>query len=257
MSMFQFLAEGLSAFYLGHSLVSPTLPEMMQDLLDAPVEYQILNGAPLELQWKESANAQGANGREWLPGHAVDALVLTERVPLATTIEYHASADYAAQFVQEALKANPQVQPYLYATWDDIDDAATGSTKAWRDRIESDLPLWQGIVDDVNAGLPQGAKPMKLVPAGLGMVRLHDAAAAGRVPGAKSIRDFFRDDIHPTDAGFYYVAMIHYATLTGKSPVGLPDKLMGKYGYYPQVQPDQAKALQELAQETVSAFRGN
>lgn len=257
MFMLQFLAEGLSAFYLGHSLVSPTLPEMMHDLLDAPVEYQILNGAPLELQWKESAVAQGVNGREWLPGHAVDALVMTERVPLATTIEYHASADYAAQFVEAARKANPDVQPYLYETWDDIDDAATGSTKAWRDRIAHDLPLWQGIVNEVNARMPQGAKPMKLIPAGLGMVRLEDAVLAGRVPGAKTIRDFFRDDIHPTDAGFYYVAMIHYATLTGESPVGLPNKLMGKYGYYPPVPADQAKVLQELAQETVSGYRDN
>ena len=109
-------------------------------------------------------------------------------------------------------------------------------------------------MDKVNAGLPADAAPMQLIPAGLGMVRLHDAIAEGRVPGADSIRDFFRDDIHPTDAGFYYVTMIHYAVLTGKSPVGLPRQLMGEYGAYPPVPKDQVEVLQQLAQETVAAF---
>lgn len=256
-SALQFLIEGVSAFYLGHSLVSPTLPEMMQDVLKAPVAYQILNGAPLELQWKESANAQGVNGRDWLVDNPVDALVLTERVPLATTIEYHASAQYAADWAELAIKANPAVQTFMYQTWDDIDDKTTGTTQTWRDRIVSELPLWQGIVDDVNADLPEGAKPMQIIPAGMGMVRLHDAIAAGKVPGASSIRDFFRDDIHPTDTGFYYVAMINYAALTGESPVGKPASLMGQYGPYPAVPADQLPVLQQLAQETVQEFRAD
>ncbi|WP_423210714.1 hypothetical protein [Paracoccus yeei] len=253
-SVLQFLAEGITAFYLGHSLVSPTLPEMMRDVTKATIQYQIINGAPLEVQWKESAVAQGVDGRSWIPDHPVDVLVLTERVPLAPTIEYHDSAGYAARWVKLALDANPRVQSYLYQTWDDIDDAQTGTTRTWRDRILSDLPQWQGIVDKVNAGLPADAAPMQLIPAGLGMVRLHDAIAKGRVPGADSIRDFFRDDIHPTDAGFYYVTMIHYAVLTGKSPVGLPRQLMGEYGAYPPVPKDQVEVLQQLAQETVAAF---
>lgn len=254
MSVLSFLAEGLSVFYLGHSLVSPTLPEMMQDVLHAPVDYQIINGAPLEWQWNHSSEAQGDDGRIWLPTHKIDALVLTERVPLAPTIEYHQSSQFALDWVEVARKASPEVQSYLYQTWDDIDDATTGSTQAWRNRIVSDLPLWQGVADSVNAGLPQGAKPMQLIPAGLGMVALHDAIADGRVPGATGIRDFFRDDIHPNDTGFYYVAMIHYAALTGKSPVGLPRRLDGRYGPYPPVPKEQVRVLQDLAQEVVADF---
>lgn len=255
MSVLSYLAEALSVFYLGHSLVSPTLPTMMQDLLHRPVEYQVINGAPLQWQWDHSAEAEGRDGRVWLPAHRLDALVLTERVPLAGTIEYHDSGRYALDWVKAARAGNPQVQSYLYQTWDDIDDAATGSTQAWRDRILADLPLWQGIVGQVNAGLPPEARPMRLVPAGLGMVRLHDAISQGQVPGAGSIRDFFRDNVHPNEAGFYYVAMIHYASLTGESPLGQPRQLDGEWGPYPPVPADQARVLQDLAWQVVSDYR--
>ena len=254
-AILQLLAKGFSAFYLGHSLVSTALPEMVSSALDAPVEYTLINGAPLEILWRDSASAQGVDGRTWLPSHPVDAIVLTERVALAPTMEYHATSDYATRWVELAWKANPEVRPYLYETWDEIDDAATGSTRAWRERIISDLALWQKIADDVNRNLPDLTHPVEIIPAGLGMIRLEDAAAAGRIPGASSIRDFFGDDIHPNNDGFYYVAMIHYAVLSGKSPLGLPNVLMGEYGPYPPVARERARVLQELAQETVTAWR--
>lgn len=248
----QFLIESVSAFYIGHSLMGTTVPGMMQGLLEEPVEMQILNGAPLEWQWKEAHHAQGVNGRKWLPGHAVEALVITERVPLAPAVEYHDSLGYAAKWVELARQSNPRVKPYLYQTWDYIEP---GSTRAWRDRIMADLPQWQAIADHVNRDLPEGAEPMRLVPVGLGMVRLHDAAEAGKVPGATSIRDFFLDDIHPTEkGGCYYIAMINYATLTGKSPVGLTNRIPGGGGPYPQVPQEQAAVLQELAWQVVQEF---
>ena len=245
----------LSAFYLGHSLVSPNLPEMMYAVLDDRVEFQLINGAPLEINWNDSATAQGVDGRKWLAANPVDAIVITERVPVLTTMQWHHSADYAAKWVELAAKTNPHVKSYLYATWDDIDDAQTGTTRTWRDRIVSDMAHWQAIANDTNAKLPQLEMPMRIVPAGLGMVRLHDAIAEGKVPDSTSIRDFFHDDIHPNHNGFYYVTMIHYAALTGKSPVGLPSTLMGAGGPYPPVPKDMALMLQQLAQETVEEFR--
>ncbi|MFC3570680.1 hypothetical protein [Paracoccus sp. TOH] len=248
----QFLIEGVSALYIGHSLVSPALPGMLQELLGEPVEMQIINGAPLEIQWTGPQYAQGVNGREWLPNHPVRALVITERVPLASAADYHDTAGYAAKWVDLARQSNPQVKPYLYETWDYIEP---GSTKPWRDRILADLPQWQAIADQVNQDLAKGQEPMRLIPAGLGMVRLHDAIEAGRVPGATTIRDFFVDDIHPTEGGgFYYLAMIHYAVLTGESPVGLINQIPGGGGPYPEVPKDQAAVLQALAWETVQEF---
>lgn len=132
----QFLIESVSAFYIGHSLVSPTLPGMMKHLLEEPVEMQILNGAPLEVQWKEAGHAQGVNGREWLPGHAVEALVITERVPLAPALEYHDSLA-TPRNGSICTAVQPDVKPYLYQTWDYIEPGptkpgATGSSRTCR-----------------------------------------------------------------------------------------------------------------------------
>ena len=59
------LQSGLlaSVLFVGHSLISPTLPTMMDDLLEAEVHYQIINGAPLESAWKDSRKAEGEDDK--------------------------------------------------------------------------------------------------------------------------------------------------------------------------------------------------
>ena len=259
----QLLIDSISAFYIGHSLISPTLPDMMDDLLAGPVHYEIINGAPLENTWKNSGKAEGEDGRKWLKKNQVDVLVLTERVPLEPTLRWHDPARYARRWADLAARTSPDMQPYLYETWHNI-DSGTGREipwddkghLPWRQRIDDDLSQWTGIVNDANARLPTGRKPMRLIPAGQGMGRLHDALAAGDVPGATRLQDFFSDDIHPNDLGMYYVAMIHYATITGKSAVGQPRVLQREDGgTFVAPSAEMAAALQRLADETVAAYR--
>lgn len=262
MSFAQMLLEGLTAFYLGHSLVSPVLPQMMGQLLDEPVEYQIINGAPLELNWKDSPKAEGKDGRAWLVDHPVDVIVMTERIPLAGTIQWHGSAEYARQWADLAASANPKVRPYLYETWHSL-DSGTGVAVAyddhgdipWRKRLDDDLPLWQGIADDANRDLPAGREPIRLIPVGQAFARLDDQAKAGQVPGLTAARDLFRDDIHPDERGFYFIAMVHYATITGESPVGLRVQLSDPWGKaYQAPSAEQARIFQETAWQVVQEF---
>ena len=251
------LMEGVAAFYIGHSLVGPTLPRMMDDLVDQRVEYSIINGAPLEWIWDHSSGAEGRDGRDWLPRNPVEALVLTERVPLHGTVAYHDSGRFSRKWVDLAAQGNPQVQPFLYESWHSL-DSGTGvdvphddhDDIPWRARLDQDLPLWRAIVDEANRDLPPGRAPMKLIPAGQAMARLSDAIDAGEVPGLDSIRQLFSDDIHPNELGFYFVAMVHYASITGESPVGLPTRLSG----HPGPTPEQARILQEIARQTVAEF---
>ena len=59
-----------------------------------------------------------------------------------------------------------------------------------------------------------------IIPAGQAMGRLADEIARGTVPGLSDIREVFADDIHPNDRGFYLVAMVTHAALTGRDPRG-------------------------------------
>lgn len=250
----QLTAELLSVFYIGHSLVSPTLPEMVQSALDGSVEYQIMNGAPLQNQWEEAASVQGQPARDWLPAHKVDALVLTERVPLAATVEWHDSVGYLRKFLDAGFAGNPQMQPYLYETWHELSGDGADGYAPYLAQIRENLAIWQDLATKASQGNPAGAAKVQIIPAGQGMIRLQAAVAEGQVPGASNLRDFFEDDIHPNNAGFYYVAMIHYAALTQKSPEGLPARLMGRHGPYPAVPAEQASALQKLAWQTVQGY---
>lgn len=85
---------------------------------------------------------------------------------------------------------------------------------------------------------------MKLIFVGLGMVWLYDVVVEGKVFGVVIICDFFCDDIYLMDVGFYYVVMIYYVMLIGKSLVGLFVQFDGVYGFYLVVLKDQVMVLQ-------------
>ena len=68
---------------IGHSLIGPENPRMLQQLLAAGqdnrpvVEYQVINGAPLRYNWEHADKAQGINARERLAKGPVDAVIVS------------------------------------------------------------------------------------------------------------------------------------------------------------------------------------
>ncbi|WP_226780963.1 SGNH/GDSL hydrolase family protein [Oceaniglobus trochenteri] len=226
------LLSTLSAVLMvGHSLIGPDQPGMLEQLLqaggaDTRVEAQIINGAPLKWNWDHSAEAEGVDARAALPG-GTDALILTEAIPLANHLQWSDSTGYAARFADLARQGNPEVRVFVLETWHSLNSGTgvdvphdTGAATPWRDRIADDLPLWQDLAEAAGA---------TLVPAGQAMGQLSDAIAAGEAPGLGDIGDLFDDDIHPNDLGHYFVALVSYAMLSGQDPTGLPHRLRGRH----------------------------
>ncbi len=252
---------------VGHSLIGPHQPQMLDHMLsargiDAPVEAQIINGAPLHYNWDQGFLADGVNARDRLAEGGVTHLILTEAIPLATHLKWSDPQGSILRYFNAAHAMNPDVQVFLQETWHDLrsgsDDAPVdsdpGATQDWRGRLADDLERWQSIVDDVNAQRPQGSRPAVLLPVGQAFAALDDAIAAGKVPGIGRTGDLFSDNIHLTHAGHYFVALVQFAVLTGQSPQGLPDRISDRYGRpYRTPEPATAAAMQDVVAEFVAA----
>ena len=263
MSIFSLLAEIL---FVGHSLVGPDLAPMVQAGLAAQgrevaVDSQIINGAPLNYQWDNASKAEGVDGRAALESGNVDALILTEGIPLAGAIQWNDSAGQVAKWADLAWAKNPATQVYLYETWHSLKSGSgeavpndPGATAPWEARIEADLPHWESLATQANAQRPKGAASIRIIPAGQAMLAAARAAKAGALPGISDISQLFGDDIHPNGKGLYLIAMTHVAALTGASPEGLPAKLGRSWqSRDARISDDLARAMQRIAWQAVQA----
>lgn len=244
---------------IGHSMISPRLPTMLNSFIkdaggSGRVDYQIINGAPLRWQWDHSHEAEGVDSKRALATGDYDVVVLTEALPLVENITWNDSDGYALRFFNAAVENNPQAQVYLYEVWQGF-SLSGNNPQRWRDAIERDIVHWEGIVEEVNANRPAGTKPMLVIPVGQAMVKLFDAIEAGEVPGIDSVRDLVADDIHPSDLGMYFAAMVYHATIYGTDPDSLPEQTWGQWGEaLPAPSAELADVFQRIAWETVAEY---
>lgn len=238
--------------FIGHSLVGPDLPGMVERGLAAAgaprtVEAQVINGAPLGYNWDHAAEAEGVDGRTALAAGGVGDLILTEAQPIAGHLQWSDTAGQVARWATAARAADPAARVWLYESWPSFSPAAdeVNADLPWRLRIEEELPLWLEAAGD----------QAQVIPAGQAMALLADEIAAGQVPGLTDISEVFADDIHPNGRGFYFVAMVQIAALTGRSPEGLPARLVRVWPTRDAVIPDdQAAAFQRIAWAAVQDF---
>ncbi|MGB8812589.1 MAG: hypothetical protein WCC57_05335, partial [Paracoccaceae bacterium] len=122
MSILSLITEIL---FVGHSLVGPNLPPLVEGGLRASgaevsVSAQVINGAPLRYNWDNSAEAEGTDARAVLPLGKTDVLILTEAIPLAGQVEWNDSAGRVAAFAELTWSANPATQVFVYETWHNL-----------------------------------------------------------------------------------------------------------------------------------------
>lgn len=253
------------AFFIGHSLVGSTVPTMVKRLVAGAsgtggTAYQVINGAPLRYNWDNSATAEGSDAKTVLPQGNYEAVIITEAIPLVNHTQWNDTNGNAAKFYNLAVGANSKTRTYLYETWHCIASGTAAGCEyddndnvAWRTRLNDDRAKWVAIMTAVNQQKKNTDTAMRLIPAGRAMGELADEITAGRVPGITSINQIFKDTIHPNDIGFYFVSLVQYATIYGRSPVGLPAQLQNEWGgNYTAPSATLAAKLQEIAWRVVS-----
>jgi Secretion system C-terminal sorting domain len=266
-----FSTWGLSAqqqkiYYIGHSLINLNIPFMVQQLANAankPTNYRhhINIGAPLKLNWSEpwkfngdlhwvaSQNREVEHGTDFLielSNTGYTALVITEAQGFSSNFQWNNSILHGQKFDSVARRANPLIKTYCYETWNEVD--SNNFTK-WRQNINKDSALWRQMAKGIRTdGL--------IVPGGQAMAALYDALQQGAVGRLTNINQVFTDNIHLTNTGNYYMALVMYATLFRTSPEGLPAIGAGPFIQNTLVETDATTrtALQRLAWQTVRNY---
>lgn len=261
MSVFAFLSKVL---FVGHSLMGPDLPPLVEGALirqgnaGVVVQAQIINGASLRYSWENSDEGEALDARERLK-EGVDALVLSEAVPLAEQITWNDTVGQIVAFGALAREANPDTRIYLYETWHSLKSGPStviegdaGAGVPWRERIVADAPVWRDLAARASGRLGGGA--VQVIPTAQALLALDTAIAAGDVPGIADIEDLFADDIHPNGKGFYFLALVFAAAMSGETVADLPTMLTRTWASRDALVTDaQARVFRRIAQAVVDA----
>ena len=253
----------LSVYFIGHSLIARDMPAMLAELAGAGHAYdsQLGWGAELQAHWgdieldgaeEENDHPRFREAHEAVESGAYDVLVMTEKVSIESSIKYHDSWYYLAEWAAKAEAANPEIRLYLYETWHALD-----VEEGWLARLDSDLAKnWEGEIIDRALATGKVKGPIYVIPGGQVMAAVVRAAEAGEIEGLTSRSDLFQDQIHFNSLGAYLMALTHYAVLYGRSPVGLPNDLVDAKGEsVPMPSETAARAMQEIVWEVVTGYQ--
>lgn len=251
----------------GHSLTDPIptpLIEMVQAVSGAPseeikIDNSSIPGSPAEHRWIQELNLP-IDARRDIANY--DMLVLTERVPVRSTLQYHHSHDIALTWFTHAWKngnGGKGAETVWYASWiswmsgpgnDDKYDLPDEQLIPFRERLDLEMGDWQDIADYVNRKRPDGSPRMRVIPGPKVMAAVYDAIMAGTAPGLTAMKELFEDNIHPNRKGAYLIALAHYAVMYLRDPHEIP--ILRNDEGWPS--PEQQDWMKDLVWEVVRAY---
>lgn len=254
----------------GHSLTDPIqvpLIAMVQAAGGAAsdgmaIDRSTIPGSPMEIRWNNSMNLE-IDARRDIANY--DLLVLTERVTVLATIQWHDSLGMALTWVKHAWENGNDgkgAQTVLYASWITLDSGPDRQIEGndtpegllpFRERLDVEMVHWQEIADHVNGNRPNGCPLVQMIPGPKIMARVYDEIAAGTAPGLKTITDIFEDDIHVNPKGAFLISLAHFAVIYGRDPRIIPP-LKGEPGWPSAAQQEWMKAL---VWDVVRAYPGS
>ena len=230
----------LTYIYVGHSLVD-AITQQMTLILSGDQYYQTIVGAPLSWNWDHHDEA-AFDARDYCAANPITDLVLCEN----NTIAPHVAKPWIEVWRNNALAVSPNVRTWWYQCWQTIPSGGTDFA-TWKTTMAAYTAAHETQIQVLYSAI--GTNHPKLIPAGAALVALVEAIEDDLITGITDPADLFSDDVHPDDPGQYFVAMVHYAALTGTSPVGLSNTLGDA-----TVTTTQAAELQALAWDFVSTY---
>jgi hypothetical protein len=273
-------ASGINVFWSGHSLTDPPIPEFVAEIsagFGKPSAWNrhSMAGASLEMRTRGNPPAptgwrgyqQGFNRdtddmdvieelrtHRSVGGQPYGALVITENHSFLWMLLRADTVRLLRHYHERFIEGNPSGQTFFYEAWLSVNDKS--APEEWIDYERAASPVWQCAATRVNVSLANEGRDERIasLPAGLALAQLVEhATSAQGLPGIsgsthqETMDRIFSDDVHLTRLGAYYVALVSYAFIDGTSLDG---------AWHPaDIEPDQARTLQEIAGDFVSGYR--
>jgi len=254
-------------FVSGHSLTDHPFPQYLAAIaadIHRPIEWntQYLEGSSVK------DRSMGGGARPWAGyragadkagrpidvlaelkhpstpgGLAYDTLVIAEQHTLLGSIVWNGTLANLRDFHERMIERDPQARTYLFEAWMNVLDLDDPSS--WIAYERAAAPLWRCVAGRINHDLAAAGRRDRLagIPAASALAMLVEQADT--VPGFGNLRRreqlalIFRDDVHLTPAGAYYVALVASGVLQGR-PIRTVIRPEG-------MRPDTAGRLQEIA----------
>jgi len=213
------VGEGRRILFVGNSLTYVNdLPGMLQALADSAggdqLAVETVAGPDFALvdHWKEGTAVHEIAEGGW-------ELVVLQQGPSSVAVNRDSLRLFTGRFATEIAKVN--ARPALYSVW---------PTLARQQDFPRAIESYTLAAADVNAVLLPVASAW--------------LAAWERKP---TLELYGPDGFHPTLTGTYLAALVMYAKILNKSPVGLPARFHLRSGPTIAIDPQTARLLQEVA----------
>lgn len=242
--------------------------------LGAQFNQQIVGGSPIRVRvrgmdpraagydgYRLGQNRRGAHDMDVLAelraprtvDGPYDTLLITERHDLLNVLLWEDTVRYLRHFHDRVTEREPRATTYLYHSWLGVRDL--DAPQSWITYERAAVRAWECVAERVNVSLEAEGKPSRVVPlpSGVALTELVERSLAGRVAGLSGgsprevMRRLFTDQVHPTRVGMHFLALVSFATIYGRSPVGaaVPRDLDASL----------VRELQALAWEVVERYR--
>jgi hypothetical protein len=130
------------------------------------------------------------------------------------------SDGYGYALLWHNLAASTGAQTHYMSFW--RNDPAEVFGADWRAAQVPELPLWDGIIDYVNANRAAGTPAMRLVPLLSVFCAIYDAIQAGQITGI-TMADLFFDDVHSSSPiGTWVLLATVFSVVYRRHPDTLP-----------------------------------
>jgi hypothetical protein len=216
--------ELVAIFHVGNSLTDQAYG--MHDIAAARGQEtkfgrHMIPGAPLQWLWEHRDEGfRAPDGKkaadEILKNDKWDVLILQ---PFGRSPEN--SIEYGAKYAAAAYAGNPDCQVFVFANYPDIGKEQEKKGQ-WEQRWLSDKDTrgratFEKVAEGISAQFPNN-RPVKVIPVGEVMYRLHLRMKAGKVPPYEHIADLYADGVHLKSEGKYLEAVTHYAVVFQDDP---------------------------------------